>query len=83
MSETYYIGSLLIITGALGVPTIVRVETNEAGDEVWRGVFGFSRGRQVSPVGKTIKHVCSEGDVFDDIGWEVRGGELVRIKERG
>jgi len=77
ISPTEYPGMLLVVRGALGIPQIVRV-TDEA---TWEGMFGFTRGRDVNPSGKQVLHVCSEGDVFEDIGLVVKDGGLAPVVE--
>jgi hypothetical protein len=70
-------GMLMIVTGNLGVPQVVKV----TGDEEWIGVFGFSAGRVINPDGKLVHHVLREGDVLEDINMEVRNGELLKMEQ--
>jgi len=68
-------GMLLVVRGGLGIPQIVEV-TN---DFRWLGVYGIGRNRIVRREGKTILRVLRDGDVFTDIGREVKGGRLVEL----
>lgn len=71
-------GTLLVVCGGLGIPSIVRVEC----DGSWRCVAGIFKGRPIR-TDKKIVHVCEEGDVFEDLELVICGGELVPIgKER-
>jgi len=70
-------GQLLVVVGALGIPSIVRVES----DGSWWCVAGPFRGRSVG-TSKTVAHVCEDGDVFEDLGVVVRGGELVPVGDQ-
>jgi len=70
-------GALLVVVGGLGIPSIVRVEP----DGSWMCVAGTFKGRPIRS-DKSVLHVCRDGDVFEDLGLEVRGGELVPV-DRG
>jgi len=65
-------GTLLVVVGGLGIPSIVRVEP----DSSWMCVAGIFKGRPIL-TNKPVRHVCQDGDIFEDLGLEVRGGELV------
>jgi hypothetical protein len=73
-----YPGMLLVVRGPLGLPQIVRV----TGDEEWIAVVGLggSSGRVVNSESKTVLHVCQNGDIFEDLGMVVKGGELVPVR---
>lgn len=68
-------GSLLVVVGGLGIPSIVRVEP----DGSWMCVAGIFKGRVIRS-DKPVRHVCRDGDIFEDLGLEVRGGELVPVE---
>jgi len=72
--RAYPAGTLLVVVGSLGIPSLVRVQP----DGSWMCVEGIFRGRPIRAV-KRICHVCQDGDVFEDLGLEVRNGRLVPV----
>jgi hypothetical protein len=71
----YAPGTLLVVRGGLGIPSLVRVRE----DGGWTCVEGIFKGREIS-TNKHVCHVCQEGDEFEDLGLVVRGGELVPVE---
>jgi hypothetical protein len=69
-----YPGMLLVVRDGLGIQ-IVQV----TGEDTWEGVYGIGKGRIVQAEGKDVVHVCQDGDIFEDIGMEVKGGALVHV----
>lgn len=70
----YAPGTLLVVRGGLGIPSIVRVEP----DGTWMCVAGIFTGRSIR-ANKEVVHICEDGDVFVDRGLVVRDGELVSV----
>lgn len=68
-------GALLVVVGGLGIPSIVRVEQ----DGSWMCVRGIFKGRPIR-TNKPVRHVCRDGDIFEDLGLVVRGSELVPME---
>ncbi len=71
----YEPGALLVVIGGLGIPSIVRVEP----DGSWMCVAGIFKGRPIN-ADKSVRHVCQDGDIFEDLGLAVQGGELVPVE---
>jgi hypothetical protein len=68
-------GTLLVVRGGLGIPSIVRVER----DGSWWCVAGIFKGRPILR-GKPVLHVCEDGDIFEDLKLTVHDGELVPVE---
>jgi len=71
-------GSFIVVRGGIGIPSLVQVQD----DGAWLCVAGIFKGRELSH-GKKVVHVCEDGDVFEDLGVEVRGRELVPVSKGG
>lgn len=72
---TYAPGQILVVVGGLGIPSIVRVEA----DGSWTCIAGIFKGRPIL-TNKPVRHVCQDGDIFEDLGVVVRAGRLVPVE---